>query len=332
MVAIALGLSLAAVASSTSSGAAGTATSSTLATVPRLERPAGMVIAPNGVLFIADEQLNQVIARLADGKLLVVAGTGTAGDGGDGGLATDAQLSAPDGLARASDGALYVTDEDSNRVREILLNDKIATFAGDGSKKTGAALAVGTPAARVALSPSAVAVGSGGTVYVASENEIVMVSPVGLISGVVNLATTPGVKLRYGSCDPQALATASGNLFIGCANSEQLIERLASGRYVMIQRLYRPHDYPGIALEAGGAVLIANHESLLGLIDGKSIDLIKLDTFGKKTLVVPSGVAVSANGTIFIDSQYGDGFTSGSALAKVTPAGAPVLLNYWKMS
>jgi sugar lactone lactonase YvrE len=63
-----------------------------------------------------------------------IAGTGTAGFSGDGGVGTSAQLNVPTGIARDSAGNLYIGDTNNNRIR---LLDKstslISTYAGSGT-------------------------------------------------------------------------------------------------------------------------------------------------------------------------------------------------------
>ena len=48
-----------------------------------------------------------------------MAGNGTGGFSGDNGLAGEAQLNAPSGLALDSNGTLYIADSDNNRVRKV---------------------------------------------------------------------------------------------------------------------------------------------------------------------------------------------------------------------
>jgi sugar lactone lactonase YvrE len=72
-----------------------------------------------GRLFLADEVGHRV--RMVDqrGEITTVAGTGTAGYGGDGGVAAQAQVSAPSGLLALHDGSLLVADSGNDRVRAI---------------------------------------------------------------------------------------------------------------------------------------------------------------------------------------------------------------------
>ena len=52
--------------------------------------------------------------------ITTAAGNGTAGFGGDGGLATAAQLAAPTGVALSPDGTLlFIADSNNHRIRKI---------------------------------------------------------------------------------------------------------------------------------------------------------------------------------------------------------------------
>jgi hypothetical protein len=137
--------------------------------------------------------------------------------------------------------------------------------------------------------------------------------------------------LRYPQCDPEAIAfDRTGDLFAGCGNSRELIERTTRGHYKTVEASYRPHDFPGMAFSKGGALLMANGEVLFGVIDDHATPLIGLKSFANSVVCVPSGIVVSTNGTIYTDCQSGDGFDTGAGLVKITPGGAIVLLRLWK--
>src|SRR5438093_1060508 len=100
------------------------------------------------------------------------AGTGVAGFSGDGGPATAAQLNVPYGVAVAPDGSLYVAEHGifpsngtGQRVRKVTTDGTITTvagtgawgFSGDGGPATAATLS----------SPTGVAVGPDGSLYIA---------------------------------------------------------------------------------------------------------------------------------------------------------------------
>lgn len=68
------------------------------------------------------------------GTIATVAGTGVAGYAGDGGPATQAQLTSPVGLAIAPDGTYYFADTMTCVVRRVGPDGVISTFAGTGIK------------------------------------------------------------------------------------------------------------------------------------------------------------------------------------------------------
>jgi len=85
----------------------------------------------SGNLFFTEIDNYRVREITLDGKIHTVAGTGTAGSSGDGGLATAAQL-VPYGIAVDSAGNIYVADQAGPRIRKITTDGKIQTIAGNG--------------------------------------------------------------------------------------------------------------------------------------------------------------------------------------------------------
>lgn len=62
-----------------------------------------------------------------------VVGNGTPGYSGDGGLAINAELNNPTGVATDAFGSLYIADYNNNVVRKVTPDGKIATLAGTGT-------------------------------------------------------------------------------------------------------------------------------------------------------------------------------------------------------
>jgi sugar lactone lactonase YvrE len=299
----------------------------------RLVQPTGMAAASDGLLFIADQSLNEILVRFPTGSIRVIAGTGHAGFSGDGGIATAATLSRPGALVLSASGNIFVADVGNNRVRELLPHNRITTFAGNGGTNASA-FKVGEKATHVAMPPSGLAAGPGGRLYVASGNDIVELSASGIVVQVIHVEASVGAPLRHADalCEPDAVAVSpQGELYVGCGNSRELLERQANGKFKVVNDTYRPHDFAGLAFTKGGALLMVNQESLFGVVEGESVKLIGLGTFGASEIFVPSGIAVAPNGTIFVDAQSGDGF-GGAGLAKITAGGADVMLRYWKGS
>jgi DNA-binding CsgD family transcriptional regulator/sugar lactone lactonase YvrE len=95
-----------------------------------LVRPLALAIGPVGEIYIAEGNRIRVVRK--DGRITTFAGTGTAGNAGDGGPAAQAQLNMPQGLAVDSVGNVYIADTLNNRVRRVGADGMITTVAGTG--------------------------------------------------------------------------------------------------------------------------------------------------------------------------------------------------------
>jgi hypothetical protein len=90
-------------------------------------RPA---VLPDGSTLVVENGASQVERVAADGTRTVVAGTGECGSAGDGGLATQAQLALPTGVAVLLDGGFVIADTQNNLVRRVTPDGIIRTVAG----------------------------------------------------------------------------------------------------------------------------------------------------------------------------------------------------------
>ena len=143
-------------------GDGGTATSASL------RAPAGVAFDAFGNLYIADNNNNCIREVANNGIMVTVAGNGSATYAGDGGMATNASLRAPSGVAFDASGNLFIADNSNNRIREMANNGIIvtvagngsATYAGDGGTATNASL----------RAPSGVAFDAFGNLYIADNN------------------------------------------------------------------------------------------------------------------------------------------------------------------
>ncbi len=102
-----------------------------IATAAELNFPSGLALDPGGHLVLADS-LNHRIRRVdrTTGFITTLAGTGVPGTSGDGGLATQAQLAAPRGVAFDGNGNLLVADTGSQVVRVVNNQSTAITVAG----------------------------------------------------------------------------------------------------------------------------------------------------------------------------------------------------------
>ena len=129
-----------------------------------LSDPYGVAVDKSGNVFIVDEGHNRIRKMDANGIIFTVAGNGTNGYAGDGGSATNAELSDPFGVAVDAAGNLFIADWLNNRVRKVDTNGIITTVAGNGSYGyTGD----GNPATNAEFRcPAGVAVDSTGNLYI----------------------------------------------------------------------------------------------------------------------------------------------------------------------
>jgi hypothetical protein len=95
------------------------------ATAAKLDDPNGIAFDSSGNLYFADSNNHRIRRIDRHGTITTVAGTGTAGYGGDGGPGTKAMLESPFGIAMAPGNLLYISDasDNSGRVRVLRLSD-----------------------------------------------------------------------------------------------------------------------------------------------------------------------------------------------------------------
>lgn len=155
------------------------------ATNAALSAPAGIAFDNGGNLYITDRHENNIRRVDVNGVITTIAGTGSAGFGGDGGSAAQAQFYRPTGIAIAANGTIYVADQVNNRVRKISGSGIITTVAGTGEYGyTGD----GGPATSAQLAyPTGLALTASGDLLVtdSGNNRIRKIGINGLISTVV---------------------------------------------------------------------------------------------------------------------------------------------------
>lgn len=105
-------------------GSAGNTGDGGLATSAQLANPDGVQVDPAGNVYVADSD-SHIVRKInvSDGKISTVAGIATAGDTGDGGPATSAQLNVPGGILLDGIGNLYIADSQSAVIRKVDFSD-----------------------------------------------------------------------------------------------------------------------------------------------------------------------------------------------------------------
>jgi len=194
-----------------------------------LNGPTGVCVDSSRNLYIADRD-NQRIRKVAieNGFIDTIAGDGTEGYGGDGGLATDAQLKFPRQVAIDSDRNVYIADRDNHRIRKVFTNGTITTIAGNGIQ--GFDGDGGLAIYAKLNSPTGVCVDSLGNVYIADtdNNRIRKVN----VKGIITTIAGDGTRAFSGDGGPALSADldgptgicldSSGNLYIADSGNNRV--------------------------------------------------------------------------------------------------------------
>ncbi|MHB8217738.1 MAG: NHL domain-containing protein [Candidatus Sulfotelmatobacter sp.] len=151
------------------------------ATSAQLYYPTGVAVDSSNHVWIADTY-NHRIREVVSGTINTVAGNGTAGYSGDGGLATAAELYYPYDMRVDASGNIFIADTYNCRIRQVNATTKVintiagngaCTFSGDGQ------------ALENSLSyPSSLAVDANDNVFIGdtSNNRVRWLDPAGTIT------------------------------------------------------------------------------------------------------------------------------------------------------
>ena len=219
---------------STFAGGGSSKAEGALATQANLSAPSGLVSAPDGSLYISEREGHRIRRVGPHGRIETVAGTGKPGFSGDDGLALQAKLSEPRGMALGPDGALYVADQGNDRVRRIESTGRISSVVGGGSRP-----ATEMPAAtNVHLSaPDGLAFASDGSLFIATEDGLVRVTP-----------ELPGLGL-----DDIVLPSESGELlYVFDGRGKHLSTRDAFSNVTLLEFEYNERGQPTAIIDRDG--------------------------------------------------------------------------------
>lgn len=100
------------------------------ATAAQVNNPVRVAVMPDGGFLIAEVNGQRVRRVAPDGTITTIAGTGTAGFGGDGGPATAAQLKNPYGVSVLPSGDILIGDAGNDRVRFLDQDTPPPTLTG----------------------------------------------------------------------------------------------------------------------------------------------------------------------------------------------------------
>jgi sugar lactone lactonase YvrE len=308
--------------------------SGTAATSALLNDPSGVFVDGSGNLYIADRG-NNVVRKVtvATGAIQTVAGNGSAGFAGDGGIATAAALSAPASVSEDRFGNLFIADTGNNVIREInATTGVISTVAGNGN--AGYSGDGGAATSAELHTPEMVAVDVFGNIYIAdSANNVIR--QVSATSGTISTVAGNGTAGSSGDGGPAQSAEldgpngvavdSSGNFFIGDTNNHKIRKvAIATGNIATLAG----NGTPGFGGDGGAAV-----SSTLNLPKGLGLsasgDLYFADSGNNRVREIAGVAQVPAaslsTAALTFNNQV-NGTTSASQSVAVTNSGAATLI------
>ena len=265
-----------------------------------------------------------------------------------GGLAVEARLHTPEGVAVDAAGNLYIADTHNSRIRKVEPSGIISTIAGTGMHGFAGD---GGPAAQARLSlPRGVAVDADGSLYIADyqNHRIRRVDPSGIISTVAGTGERgfggdggPAAQARLNFPRGVAVDTA-GNLYIADYENHRIRRVDPSGAITTLagtgERGFAGDGGPaaqarlgyteGITVDADGNLYIAdtgnsrirrvNRSGAISTLAGTGERGFRGDggPAVEAKLDFPAGVVVDAGGNLYIADA------SNRRIRKVDPSGA----------
>jgi hypothetical protein len=169
---------------STIAGGGASTAEGVLATTAHLTSPGQVAVAGTDLDIAEAGSVRQV--GLGNDRIVTIAGTGAAGDSGDGGPATLAQVDAKSGLAVDSYGNVYFSQ--GNRVRKLVASIPVITTVA-GSTASGYSGDLGASNAAQLNAPLGLAVNAAGTLLVADSGN----HRVRAVQRIAAAPTTPSI-------------------------------------------------------------------------------------------------------------------------------------------
>ena len=276
----------------------------------QLNGPTALALNALGDIYIADTN-NNVVRKVSafDNTITTVAGTGAAGNAGDGGAANQAQLNAPRGVAVDAQGNLYIADSGNNRVREVVASNgqitgaqTIVNFAGSTNGTAGYSGDSGLAVNAALNQPRGMALDASGNLFIADfQNEVIR--EVTVSNGHISTVAGVGQSSGYSSDGTAALSAnlngpasvavdAAGNLYITEQGNE------------LVRKITNDPSRPIYTI--AGSVFVSGYSG-----DGGSATIA--------TVSGPNAIALDAAGNVFFVDYFNH------AVREISASSAPLI-------
>lgn len=294
----------------------------------------------NNLLYVADYFNNTIRQVSTGGTVMTVAGlAGTTGSAD--GASSSARFWAPQGLAAATSGSIYIADTGNSTIRTMTAAGVVNTFAGSPS----AGSANGATSISRFYSPQNLAVDNSSNIYVAdTQNSIIrkitLTGTVSILAGSVGTAGSqdgngPGALFS----GPQGIAVDSGgNVYVADTGNSTIREITPGGASSTVAGLAgQPgvqdgsgtnaqfNNPEGIAVDSSGNIYVADtwNHTIREISGGASTTLAgEAGVFGSfdgtnsaARFNCPTGLAVDGSDNLYVCDYNND------TIRKVAPGG-----------
>jgi tripartite motif-containing protein 71 len=249
------------------------------ATVGQFNKPSDVAVAPDGTVYVADQDSHRIHRFSATGEFL--GGWGVYGY-------SDGQFYNPRSVAVAPDGTVYVADTGNHRIQRFSATGAFLGTWGRQGYNDGQF-----------SSPGDVAVAPDGTVYVADtgNHRIQRFSADGTFLGTWGVSGSGNGQLS----SPSGIAVASdGTIYVADSGNHRIQRFSASGTFLTTWMAYGSNE---VAVASDGTVYAAdswNNRILHFSATGAFLGTWGASGSGDGQFNKPSGMAVASNGTVYV--------------------------------
>jgi len=292
--------------------------------VAQFNHPDGLAVDASGNVYVADAGNDRIRKIAPNGVVSTLAGSGVMGFAD--GTSDKAQFDRPAGMTVDAFGNVYVADRWNRRIRKITTDGVVSTIAGSGASGS----ADGFGEVSQFSFPLDVETDGLGKIFVADDNCIRVITPVGMVSTLTRSTVNgTGDALQF-SYLYGVTVDASGNVYVSEISYRHRIRKITPDGIVstlagvtsgyadgvsVVAQFNQPN---GIAADILGNIYVAdalNHRIRIITPNGVVSTLAGSGGFGydnggfangdgdKAQFKYPCGVAVDASGIVYVSDM-----------------------------